>query len=292
MFVEGEFDQDFIEEFVGKLGKETEIAVFPINTVNIPDKTLIELELPVGSEKSRVTALAILLEQNFGKRPSNIVCLVDADQDRILQKVRNESNIKYTDFTCMEMYILNLTTLKKFFTFTCNMDALRVSDFLKLALIILPCQFVARAVVEKMGLAIAIPRFTSGLKRKRDFDSFDPNKYFDCFLSNAACRNRREEITQEITLLTSLLDSNLKHKSHGHDFIELMFEFLWSEGGIKLHNKGDDVQKFGGRLIATAVDFDRLNQETLFSQISKALLGHAFMCSDPFEGNGELLKAV
>jgi hypothetical protein len=292
IFVEGEFDQDFIDQFVGKLGKETEIAVFPINTVNIPDDTLIDLGLPVGSEKSRVTALAILLEQNFGNRPSNIVCLVDADHDRILQKVRNEFNIRYTDFTCMEMYLLDLTTLKKFFTFTCNMDALRVADFMRLASLILPCQFVARAVVEKMGLSIAILYFKSGLKKKGKFDSFDQNKYFDCFLSNAVCRSRREEIIQEITRLMSLLDSNLKHKSHGHDFIDLMFEYLWSEGGVKLHNKGDEVQKFGGRLIATAVDFERLSKETFFSQISNAVLGLAFMCSDSFEGNGELLKQV
>ena len=278
IFVEGDFDQDFVNRFADEIGKKTEICVFAINTINIPNNTLTGLGLPEGSEKSRVTALAMLLEQKLGKHPSNIVCLVDTDSDRILHKVRNEFNIKYTDYTCMEMYSLNLKTLKNFLLFSCNMEESRIADFMPLASLILPLQFVARAVVEKMGLCIAVPDFKAGLKKKGVFNSFDSKKYLYCFMSNAVCRNRKAEITQEINQLMALLDVDLKHKSHGHDFIELLFEYLWSKGSLKLHDKQGEVVKFGGRLVATALDFGSLRQEPFFSQIIDAASGQAFMC--------------
>lgn len=55
--------------------------------------------------------------------------------------------------------------------------------------------------------------------------------------------------------------------ANGHDMIELLFEYCWIRGGVKLHSKEDDVAKFGARLLSACVDLRSLVSEPLFARL-------------------------
>ncbi len=277
IYVEGEFDQDFLDQFMATLAQEASISVLSIDAIEIPSEKLTEFGLTLGSNKSRVIALAMLLEEKFGKRPSNITCLIDADMDRVLDSITSLHYVDYTDFTCMEMYALNIATLKRFITFTCNLKDVHVDKVFQLATLVLPCQFLARAVSLSLGLGTPVPHFTSGLKSKKDLHSFDEAKYLKVFVDNAKCPERKTELSDQLLSLRAILPKDLRHKANGHDFISLLFEYLWRNDALKLKSKDGDVVSFGGRILATALQFENLSNENLFMRIKDAASGATHM---------------
>lgn len=273
IFVEGDFDRDFLNQYIERRSNLPSVSVFSINTVDIPDEKLAELNLGLGSNKNRVVALATLIEERLqNNMSSNVLCIVDADFDRILNQIMNKKHLMYTDFTCMEMYFCNSSTLKKFLTFTCRLKESLYDDFIKIASIILPIQFATRIANENLKLNTSIPKYSRGLKIKGDFHNFDRTKYWDAFISDGNLNLRRANILVELEARSNSLPKDLRHKAHGHDFVELLFEYSWKNGGIKLHNKDEEVLKFGGRLLATAQAVDSLAPEILFSRIDKSVV--------------------
>lgn len=272
MFVEGDFDRDFLNQYIECRSASSNVSVFSINTIDIPDRKLTELKLGLGSNKNRVVALATLIEERLNNMPSNVFCIVDADFDRILNKTMNKKHLMYTDFTCMEMYFCNSPTLKKFLTFTCKLKESLYDEFIKIASIILPIQFATRIANENLKVNTPIPGYSRGLKIKGNFNSFDRTKYLDAFISDGNLKPKKAAIFIEQETVSNLLPKDLRHKANGHDFVELLFDYIWKNGGVKLHNKDEEVLKFGGRLLATAQSINNLSPESLFLRIDKSLL--------------------
>lgn len=277
-YVEGEFDYAFLTQFIETIPQKTSISVIQIDSIDIPSSYLDSFGLQRGSNKNRVLALARILEARFGvARASNVSCIVDADNDRILNTLKAVHYALYTDFTCMEMYTYDPKTLRKFFEFTCHLKRELVDEFIDLANRVLPAQFAARCANEEMELGVAAPHFTSGLSKKRDFSSFDETKYFKVF-SSLLNRDVRQKALELICDCQKLFDKDLRHRANGHDFITLLFEFIWDKDALKLHNKEKDVIRFGGRLFATALEFQQLGNHPLFERIRDSAAGHTYMC--------------
>ena len=171
----------------------------------------------------------------------------------------------------MEMYSLNDTSLRKFLRFTYNLKEGTASEFLAIALTILPVQFSLRAAIEALNLNVSIPPFSNGLLVKRDLAKFSGDRYIDGFLRTNSLSGRAEEIKTLLIDVNSKLDTAIRHKAHGHDFVELLFEFSWLRGGIKLHSKDADVLKFGARILTSGVDFVALAKEPLFASLVRPI---------------------
>ncbi len=270
IYVEGEFDRDFLYQYLDAHGRRGEISVYHIDAIAVSSQMVADAGLGYGSNKARVLALAQFLERKLGATSRRIICIADADLDRIFGRLQTGCYSAFTDYTCMEMYFLNSGALQRFLTFTCNLDEAAVSEFSSLATNILPVQFCMRAAVEALGLGVPIPDFTAGFTTKRVLTSFTVERYVSEFLRRNDLSGRGEEIRTLIQDLQSRLDRDIRHKSHGHDFIELLFEYSWLKGGVKLHSKDTEVKKFGGRLVAAGTDFRALDREPLFSRLVTA----------------------
>jgi hypothetical protein len=277
LFVEGEFDRDFVVDYLENKGQAAAVSVLPIDDVELPSDILTRLGLTAGSNKSRLMALAILLDQRLGDKITNVTCLVDADTDRFLSKLRDSRRLVYTDFTCLEMYLLTHQTLRKFLSFVCKLHATKVDDFLKLAYSVLPAQFAVRVVNESLDLNIAPPLFTSGLRKKSDIHSFERKLYLDAFVQKGRLSKRRSEIEEFFEAVLDALPGEIRHTSQGHDFLQLLFDFAWKNDGIKLHSKDEDVLKFGGRLVAAGIARAQIANERLWARIDSAATGKTFM---------------
>lgn len=269
VYVEGVFDRDFIFEFLDTTGTRGDVSVYAIDDIEVPSDLVTAAGLGHGSNRNRVLTLAKALETRLAAMNRNIICLVDADMDRLFGELRSWMYLCHTDYTCMEMYSLNDSSLKRFLHFTCNLGEGTATDFLNIAAAILPAQFSLRGAIEALGLNVPIPSFNSGLLVKRDLTTFSSQRYIDFFLRTNSIFDRSEEVNTLLTDLKSKLDDDIRHKANGHDFVELLFEFSWLRGGVKLHSKDADVQKFGSRMIASGVDFSALATEPLFASLRR-----------------------
>lgn len=271
IIVEGEFDSDFLKNHLASLDSGHCTNVLSIDAVNITDDIVRSFKLKSKSNKNNVIAFALLLAKQIQGNSANAICIVDADCDRITNKIRSENYLHYTDFTCMEMYFFNTATLKKFLTFTCNLSDVDRELFISLAERILPVLFAARALNEELSLNVASPSYTSGLSSKSKIESFDSTKYQTVFFSNITSSEKKIKARTRFDEIFSKLPSDLRHKAHGHDFISLLFDFLWNKSSVKLHNKSEDVIKFGGRILGTAVDSKALFSTSLFSLLNSRI---------------------
>lgn len=277
VYVEGEFDQDVIDRFCNLTGIDVDVSIYAIDMIDISNEELARLGLPVKSQKSRVIALAQMISGTIALKPSNLVCLVDADCDRVLGLTRQLDHIRYTDYTCMEMHSLDKLVLGRFLKFACKLPDRCCTEFLEIAELILPCLFVCRSVVQSLSVGLSIPAIASGQTKKNDLRSFDCERYLSAFRLRCRPKAEAEEIDVEISRIRGLLSGDLRNRSHGHDFIELLFEYLWHKGNLKLHDKGEDVVRFGGRLVASHLDCMELATGGFFSDLLAAAQDKAHM---------------
>jgi hypothetical protein len=266
IYVEGDFDFDFLNLIFEDLNVPT-ASVFSIDDINIPGETIDYFGLHHGSNKQRLLALGHLFDSQFGKRSTNVTCLVDIDNDRVLQKTPEIHHVSHTDYTCAESYFLNSATIKRFLTIACQLDQAHVQTFLGLAKKILPTQFSLRAVSEKLELNKAILSFESGLKNKKSFDSFDSKKYINNYINHHALNSNRVEIESEFQKIINSLPQDIRHTIQGHDFINLLFEYISSNGVLKFHDKSKTTERHGNRLVALSCRANDLIMENLFNRI-------------------------
>ena len=271
IYVEGSFDRDFIFEYLDSVGTRGDISVYAIDDIEVSPEQVLATGLGQGSNRNRVLTLAKILDARIAPAARNIICLVDADLDRLFGRLRSWVYLTHTDYTCMEMYSLNDASLRKFLRFTCNLGEGTASEFLAIASTILPVQFSLRAAIEALNLNVSIPPFSNGLLVKRDLAKFSGDRYIDGFLRTNSLSGRAEEIKTILIDVNSKLDTDIRHKAHGHDFVELLFEFSWLRGGIKLHSKDADVLKFGARILTSGVDFVALAKEPLFASLARPI---------------------
>eukprot|EP01034_Spumella_vulgaris_P000210 gene210-287_t len=83
------------------------------------------------------------------------------------------------------------------------------------------------------------------LTEKRKVASFDPKKYVGAFISDGGLRHERAVIEKAVNQLCSEIPKDARHGANGHDFIELLFNFLWEKDSLQLHDKRADVTSYG-----------------------------------------------
>jgi hypothetical protein len=276
IYVEGQFDFDFINNIITEAGLNN-ISVFLIDDINIPPEQTIALGLNPGSKKNGVLTLGSLLDEKYQIRPTNITCLVDVDEDEILGSRYKLHHLSYTDYACMEAYFANSIVLGRFMQFGCNLSEQNLNEFTAVASAILPVQFTLRAVNKRLKLECCILSFETGINKKKILSSFDRKKYVTEYINHHRLNGRRTEIIEEFENIYSSLSGDLRHSMQGHDFIKLLFEYLWSKGGPKFQGKDESAEQFGGRLVGLCCRANELLAEPLFGRISLAASGKATM---------------
>lgn len=271
IYVEGEFDKDWLNHFLHQRGLSGEISVFTIDGVEVPNDFISVNALKVGSNKHRLIALAKLLSARLRTISTNVSCLIDADLDRLLENLIEERHLIYTDFTCLEMYCLNYDTIRKFLTLACNLKNENVDEFFQLVAQIVPAQFCIRAVNEKLALTGITPVLEKGLTDKRMLTTFDPNKYVQAFIEINKVHPKCAEIKASFDELSARLPDDVRHKCHGHDFVDSLFKYVARAGAMQLKNKSTDVRQFGGRLLSSVLDCAQVFSEPLFQRIEAAV---------------------
>jgi len=274
IYVEGNFDRDLLRFLLDEMGYGVRVSVYTIDSVDVSDGIIASFGLNHGSNKHRLMALAqSLASQNFPE--SNVSCFVDADADRLLGKVLFSRHLVYTDYTCMEMYCVNIDCLRKFFVLVCNLSEESLDEFLGLAGLILPVQFALRAASESLELNAAIPPFRSGLGKEKGKgkEVFTAGKYLNSYIDREKLHGKKGEVEEKFYALIAELEVDLRHKINGHDFIQLLFEYIAGSGVLKFHGKAEEVEKRGGRILSSSLVAAKVFTEGVFKNLEMAISG-------------------
>lgn len=277
VYVEGEFDRDVLRQLFRELKLSSMVSIFTANEVEIPNDALVRLSLRLESNKHRLVGLAKLIAQELNGAPANVTCLVDADQDRVLGVLETVRHLAYTRNTCLEMHCLSADSLHKFLVLGCNLQESAVAAFLQIANATLPVLFCLRAVNEHFGLAATMPPPSRGLTDRRDLASFDAQTYLSAFVASNNLHRERDRINLKYEEVVGALADDLRDRAHGHDFVELLFEFVAHEVRLRFQ-RASDITTFGGRLLMTAASRDELSADPAVSRvIAAAAVGGPFV---------------
>jgi hypothetical protein len=277
IYVEGEFDYSIINFYLEEIGAKSATVVC-IDDIDINSRITDAFNLKGGSNKNRVLALASLLDNRYNNRPTNVCCIVDVDLDVMFSNIRDSHHLRYTDYSCMEMYFLSKSIIDRFLKLVCNLDDHECSEFLSLADLILPAQFALRIVNESEKIFKSVLEFEAGLKKKKDFKSFDPMNYCSAYINFYGLGKNRVQIEAAFKTALSNLHTDIRNSSNGHDFIHLLYEFSHQRSGLQLHNKEKSEAKYGGRIVALAASSQHLMKEKLFFDIHNAVNGNIQLC--------------
>jgi Protein of unknown function (DUF4435) len=111
IYVEGLYDRDFFRWVLKQLGL-SDVKVYPISTVNVPDELVLEKGMTLG-ERQRVIVAASSLE-DLTDVHARVLFLIDADLDYMLERAKYNPPLLATDGTSAELMIWKNCVLEKF----------------------------------------------------------------------------------------------------------------------------------------------------------------------------------
>ena len=230
VYVEGPTDVRIFRRFLSEFGLSRDVAVYPIETVDVP---ILKLDLidsdsdeGDGGNKARVVSLALALTENGEKDCDQVTCIADADFDHFLGKKYPTTSLLLTDFTSMELYLFGEDTVSKVTSMYCGEKISSAAALLEVLRPVLIDLFTIRltAVLLKMNIPWLTPEKCCVLND--DKIAFDSNQFVHKFLSKGNSLARKAEFEHELSKIRENPVKEVRNAIRGHDFISLLNWYL------------------------------------------------------------------
>ena len=269
LYVEGPQDKGLLEWYLNQLG-HSDITVIEINHVAIERELLNHHGLP-GGNKNRLIALALELDKSFGNTIPTVRCVVDADFDFILSPTSSAYHLLRTDYTSLDLYSFNETSLTKVIAVGLNIQGQNSELILCNLSPVLKDLFIIRAANTVLGWSMRWIRFTRHCRLGGDEIHFDRAQFVTNYLVNNGKGGRRDEFESECNRLTSAVPQDDRQCIRGDDFVELL--------GWYLHERFHWSGYQSGRrstlpFLRTALETEQLSTERLFSTLDSMFRRH------------------
>jgi hypothetical protein len=258
VYVEGEFDRRVVRWYLNSK-QLRDVAVIRIEMVDVPSAVLSRHALSDGA-KSQVIGLGMELSTVCGAALTQATCVIDADNDRILDKPPWCNCVVPTDYTSMEMYLVRASLLAKYFQAVLGCEDLDVVDLLRQYSAILAELFLIRAANEAINLALRWISFASAYRNDRALREFDRDKFIRSLLQHSSAMGGRDQLLQEIEDLRHKLDGDIRNHSNGHDFLDL----LWLDFGTRAKRCGLQNVEALSSALRGCIEEAQLDQEQMF----------------------------
>jgi len=244
LYVEGETDRRFFQGLLEECSLVA-INVYSAKTVTLDDSLLLQLGLSRTSSKSTLIALAASFE---GIARSELVAcvrfLVDADFDRHLQLEKPYITLSYTDYSCLESYMLEERFLSKSVELLAGSISGGIGQFKGDLIAVLRQMFVIRLANELIGWNMTLIDY----KDYVDCDSekrlqFQAERYVRNYLiTNGRSASVSEFATALATARGKLLIDD-RHNVNGKDIVFALLRYLGKAKGGKLGIQTTDALK-------------------------------------------------
>ena len=264
LYVEGPQDKGLVEWYLTQVG-HTDISVIEIEHVAIGRELLDLHELPSGN-KSRLIALALELDKSFGDHIPTVRCLVDADFDFLLSASFSADHLLRTDYTSLDLYSYNETSLTKMMGVGLNIHGQNSELILSRLSRVLKKLFIFRAANLVLSWSMRWIRFTRYCTLHGDEIHFDSGRFVNNYLSTNGRARHRDEFESACNGLTNAVPIDDRQCIRGGDFVELLGWYLHERFHWSGYRSND---RSALPFLRMALQIDNLSGEPLFSTLDK-----------------------
>ncbi len=262
VFVEGPFDVAIIKWFLDQKGLIG--TVYDISTVEIPDDEIRNRGRKANNYE-RVAFLAEYAENCLQPNQKQVTCVVDRDFADFLQEVRDIGSLLYTDYSCMEMYSFNETTLDKFFTVYCNKTNWPAGAIIRSLASMLQELFLLRLANEVLGWEMRFLEKLPCMVVVGWAIEFDSEEFLRRYLNKNDRMSVMDEFSRVVNSYRGQLGGDPRCQIQGHDFVEVLCWFLRQKGVA-----GDVANaRIVGRVLVVSLSAEQLEGTQLFGCLAQ-----------------------
>ena len=269
LYVEGLEDCAVLKWYIEPLS-DGRVGVFNIDTVEITAKELQNHGLSEGN-RNRVIVLSLELDKCLPKKSSQVLCVVDADFDYLLDRVKENRFLAYTDGTSMDMYAFSEAALERVLRLGMRDAESKPSQIISTLYHVLKEIFLTRAANESLQLGLKWLRFETRCRMESDGTiTFDSEKFIKDYLKNSGSYKKLKEFSQCRQVLSEKSLGSRRKWVRGHDFSVLLtryFKKLGKTAVAKRIAQGEAV----ARMLFIALDREEMQSEPLFKRITEFL---------------------
>jgi hypothetical protein len=261
VYVEGQFDAAVVSWFLREHGCE-EAVVYEIDTVEVPKPVLDKYGLDEG-HKGRVIALCLELAE-LVKVPGQVAGIADRDYDS-LRGIRYESPLlRFTDYSCMEMYCFNEEVLARFFHFFVRKPGYTPEAFIPAVRGVLQEAFLMRAANLELRYGLEWLELVGQCKVTQGAVEFDSVEFAKKYLNRGAKLRLLDEFNAQLAAFrAAVLGSDPRHCINGHDFVGLLARYI--RAAVRNKNLADEDAV--ERQLTADLDYRSLAAEPLFREL-------------------------
>ena len=241
--------------------------IFDIDTVEITAEQLYESGLKEG-KKSRVVFLARELNKALPEESVQVLCVVDADFDYILDRIQENRFLAYTDGTSMDLYAYSDSALEKLLRLGLRDFDSNPVEIINSLIDVLSDVFTTRAANEQLNLGLKWIAFQKRCRVEPDGSvNFNGVQFIRDYLSNGQAIERMNEFVECKCALSRRNQSSWQKRVHGHDFAVLLTRYIRCVRRTRLAQevaKGEAI----GRMLFVALERDKMMLFPLFRRIA------------------------
>lgn len=264
IFVEGQSDKSLIQWYFNEMGR-SDVRVFMINTVEVPNELLAVSRLSTHSERNRVIVLSEYLSTEIKAMNPKVRCIADKDFNHYLGIQRRNRLLFYTDYNSMDMYLFNEKTLRKCLSFYSQTFPISPKKLICSLKKILQRIFLLRLANEGLGWGMTRVDLKKYIKWESKKITFDEAKYIQAYLQRNNRLRQRKSFEAKVVELSGKLGSDPRQNIRGHDFIYVLYLLLkrFFRRSIRLQN----FDTFRGVILGLLEIVD-VQKENLFQKLN------------------------
>lgn len=226
LWVEGNREKSIFNMFFKKFGNNN-IKVYPINSVEVSETLAERFDLSLkANNKNKVIILALELKKKCIPN-YNVKCIVDKDFHDILNKKFQIPHLEYSDYSSMDLYLLNEKILEKFFNIGYGGLKYQPIHVIDQLCNFLPNLFFMRLANEVLNLNMRWIKIKKCCTIKDGIIKFDHHKHIENYLNANNCYGRLKEFRETIDNYSKLLKTkDVRNFIHGDDLFYSLSIFL------------------------------------------------------------------
>jgi hypothetical protein len=230
----------------------------------VPNSILSKYGLSFGSQRSKVVALAYMLD-SLGVTSVTATCIIDRDYEHFLPLPKMVPLLRLTDFNSIECYLLSPTIIAKLGDLVLKGFPLPATEMLLQLEPIARHLFVLRLANEMLEWGMPWIQTERYVSCRRKQIAFDRKGFIHAYLSNGKRMRHRKVFDQKCLELSEQLSKlPLLLAIRGHDFTLLMFILISKTKRDPIFANHDGFE----RALAGCLDVHILDPHPLFRHLS------------------------
>ncbi len=224
IYVEGLTDKFVIENYLEY--KNINKSVIEICDIDLSSLNERYADLDFHSNKDKLIALSRILDEN--SIGSDIKCVVDRDFDGILVELEINDYLVYTDFSCIESYLLSPKHIDKLLRVGIR-NFPHQSEYVLTEISSVLCGlFIIRMINKQFGFNFSLPQKKSHfvIDKKTGKCTFNFDNYLELYINVNKIRDRKKEILDFLEIISAKTPNDIRFKMNGHDFIDVLYSYV------------------------------------------------------------------